>query len=279
MENRKDEMRNWGPGNGESEAKGRCGASGLPFPVSGFVLALCLVLIASVWAQGNTAIVTGADHVFIRRGPGTGFPPFATLSEGATVEIQEMRGEWARVLTANGQSGYVNSTFLSLPGERSAKPSTVPAPATTATRVAPPAASTPVEQQSAALRTLTEQNKGLSAEVRRLQDGLAAMKSQAEVTPSPLPTTAAAATEFEKLHSDLARLGAVAEQLQRRLDVEASAPREHTAPLAAAPPEDASRMLVSTGILVAAIGFCVGWLLGNAYGRRQARGRRPRVRL
>jgi hypothetical protein len=279
MESRKDEMRNRGLWKGESEAQGRRGASGLPFPVSRLMLALGLVLIAPVWAQGNTAIVTGADHVFIRRGPGTGFPPFATLSEGATVEIQEMQGEWARVLTANGQSGYVNSTFLSLPGEHPAKPSAVPAPPTAPTRVAPPAASTPVEHQSAALRTLTEQNKGLSAEVRRLQDELAATKGQAEVTPSPMPTTAAAPTELEKLHADLARLGAVAEQLQRRLDVEASAPGEHTAPLAAAPPEDASRMMVSTGILVAAIGFCVGWLLGNAYGRRQERGRRPRVRL
>ncbi|MFI5398132.1 MAG: SH3 domain-containing protein [Candidatus Binatia bacterium] len=237
-----------------------------------FVFLLCWGTV--VWAQGNTAIVTGADHVFIRRGPGTGFPPFATLSEGATVEIQEMQGEWARVLTANGQSGYVNSTFLSLPGEHPAKPSAVAMPATT-----PTAASTPVEHQSAALRTLTEQNKSLSAEVRRLQDELATMKSQAEVMPSPAPTSAPVANEFERLHSDLARLGAAVEHLQRRLDVETSAPRENVAPSMAAPPEGVQRMTASTAGLLAAIGFCIGWLLGNAYGRRHERGRRPRVRL
>src|SRR5574337_1505652 len=96
-------------------------------------LLVSLATATATWAQGNTAVITGAEHVFIRRGPGTEFPPFATLSQGATVEIQEMLGEWARIRTVTGQSGYVRSTFLSPIGERPPAPPPPRAAVSTAT--------------------------------------------------------------------------------------------------------------------------------------------------
>jgi len=245
--------------------------AGLKFSVLGFLLSIFFVgLPVSAVAQGNTAVVAGAEHVFIRRGPGTEFPPFATLSEGSSVEIQEMHGEWARVVTASGQSGYVRSNFLALPGEHGAPLATAPH------RAAPPAA-TPARSEAAALHQLTEENKSLTAQISQLQEELVALKARAEPTPASVPTGAPAPLDVEKLHADLARLTAAVEQLEKRLEVEP--PRVNVSPLPSLPADGPVRVVTSTTILLAAIGLCVGWLLGNAYGRRQERARRPRVRL
>ncbi len=251
--------------------------AGLKLPVSHFPFVIMLLVAGALsvaGAQPNSAVVTGAQHVFIRRGPGTEFPPFATLVEGSTVEIQEMRGEWTRVLTASGQSGYVNSTFLALPSERRGRPAaTVGAPARSAA-----AAATPARPQAAAVSALTEENKNLTAQVHQLQEELAALKAQAEVTPpAASPTAAPPAVDLDKLHDELAHLGAAVEQLNKRLEIEP--PRVNVAPLSDLPVDGHGRVVTSTAILLAAIGLCVGWLVGNAFGRRQERGRRPRVRL
>ena len=237
------------------------------FRISAGCLLLCLAAVSPTWAQGNTAVITGAEHVFIRRGPGTEFPPFANLSQGATVEIQEMLGEWARVQTVSGQSGYVRSTFLSLTGER--PPAATPA--TTVTRVVVSTA-TPTERQMPTVSASLAQAKTPSPEGHPPQDE----------TLGTVPTVPAPGREIDQLHSDVARLTATVEQLQRRLDVDApvDAPKDSSVPpLQTSAAEGGSHVLTSTAILLTAIGLCVGWLLGNAYGRRQERGRRPRVRL
>jgi uncharacterized protein YgiM (DUF1202 family) len=269
MENRKQEIRNRELVNARLI---RCfQLAGLKFSVPGVLLSILFAcLVVSAWAQTNPAVVAGAEHVFIRRGPGTEFPPFATLMEGSTVEIQEMHGEWARILTASGQSGYVKSNFLALPGEERAPSATAPP------RPVPPAA-TPGRSQAAAVQELTEENKNLTAQVGQLQEELAALKARAEVTPTSVATVGPVAVDADKLHTDLARLTAAVEQLQKRLDVEP--PRVNVSPLPNLPVDASVRVVTSTAILLAAIGLCVGWLLGNAFGRRQERGRRPRVRL
>lgn len=253
-------------------------STGLKFQIVRFrfdiFVALIATLAAAAWAQGNTAVVTGADHVFIRRGPGTEFPPFATLMEGSTVEVQELHGEWARVLTASGQSGYVKSNFLGLPGERSA-PAAPPGPVPAATRAAPPAP-TPAQSQAAAVRALTEENQNLTAQVGQLQQELAALKARVEVTPAATATPGAAA-DTDRLGAELARLNTAVEQLQHRLETEP--PRLNVSPLPNLPADAPAHVVTSTTILLAVVGLCLGWLLGNAYGRRQERGRRPRVRL
>jgi hypothetical protein len=269
MENRKQEIRNREPVN--ARLIRRFQLVGLRFSVLGFLFSIFFVgLVVSAGAQGNTAVVAGAEHVFIRRGPGTEFPPFATLTEGSSVEIQEMHGEWARVLTASGQSGYVNSNFLTLPGEHRAPPAAAPP------RAVPPTA-TPARSEAAAVHQLTEENKNLTAQIGQLQEELATLKARAEITPASVPTTTPVALDVEKLHADLTRLTSAVEGLEKRLDIEP--PRVSVSPLPNLPADGPVRVVTSTTILLAAIGLCVGWLLGNTFGRRQERARRPRVRL
>jgi hypothetical protein len=272
MANRECEMANREPvRGGQADVLHRL--VGLKFPLfhSRFVIPVLVALsFGFAWAQANTAVVAGAEHVFIRRGPGTEFPPFATLTEGSSVEVQEMHGEWARVLTASGQSGYVKSNFLALPGEHRAPPAATPP------RAVPPVAA-PARCEAAAVRQLTEENKSLTAQIGQLQEDLAASKARAEATPVSVPTTAPAGLDAEKLHSDVAHLTAAVEHLKKRLDVEP--PSVNVSPLPNLPADGPVRVVTSTTILLAAIGLCVGWLLGNAFGRRQERGRRPRVRL
>ena len=251
------------------------------------LMVLCMVLAhfgraALAGAQGSMAIVTGAEHVFIRRGPGTEFPPFANLSAGAKVEIQEMRGEWARVLTASGQSGYVRSNFLALATEQ--RPVSAPtaitataaprAPSATATsRVTSPTAG--ATRQTAAPQQ-TGQAAGASPESQRVLEDSTPARGGSDQVPTPSLSSSPSRNELEKLHADLVRLNSSVEQLQHLLNLVSA--RESPLPLAGTSAEGSS-MLVSTGILLGAVGLCVGWLLGNAYGRRQERGRRPRVRL
>jgi len=217
-------------------------------------------------AQGNMAIVTGAEHVFIRRGPGTEFPPFASLSAGAEVEIQEMRGEWARVLTASGKSGYVRSNFLALATEQR--------PASTAAPREPSATATAGTRQAAAPQQTGQAAGPSPGSQRALEDNTPASVGSEQV---PTPSLSSPSrNELEKLHADLVRLNSSVEQLQHLLNLVTA--RESPLALAGTSAEGSS-MLVSTGILLGAVGLCVGWLLGNAYGRRQERGRRPRVRL
>src|SRR5579862_7107522 len=88
-------------------------------------------------AQSGSAVIVGVERLYVRRGPGAEFPPFATLTKGDTVEVQEMQGEWARIVTGSGLSGYVRSNFLILPGEHR-KPA--PPPPTMLPQTAKPAA-------------------------------------------------------------------------------------------------------------------------------------------
>jgi hypothetical protein len=240
---------------------------------SGLLPVLFLVLrpvIVSAQGPRSTAVVTGADRVHIRRGPGLDHPPVATLPRGTTVEVQAMQGEWARVVTPHGQIGYVNSTFLALPGE---KP------------VAPPAAvpqavpATPMAAEPAAVRSLREENAALAAQLRSVQDELNTLKSGPELTAGaaspPTPQLVTAIPDAEQLHKEIGRLSAAIDGLNRRLDAN---PASDAMPITDVPTE--MPHVVSTATLVlAGIGIFFGWVMGSAYGRRQERGRRSRVRF
>jgi len=237
-----------------------------------------VVVPAGSWAQGNSFVVTGTERVFVRRGPGTEFPPFATLTKGTAVEVQEMRGEWARITTASGQTGYVNSTFLAPPGERETD-HPIAAPAATPPSVAaPPAAA--AARESTALRAATERNKSLETQVRSLQQELTELKSRADAsaaTPAAVPTPAASGLGTEQVHADLARLTASVEAMQRRLDV---LPVTETAPAANSASNDGAAHVLSPGaVLLGMLGLLGGWIFGSSYGRRQERGRRARIRF
>jgi len=244
--------------------------------VSSLGLWCCIILLSGVapvvWGQGNTAVVTGADRVFVRRGPGTEFPPFATLTEGSSVEVQEMQGEWSRVKTANGQVGYVHSNFLALPSEAGAAAAPrVPAGASHPQPTAAPTLRPTVHSDTAGLNGLTERNKALEAQVSSLQEELTVLKNRPTLAPEAAATPAVSNADTEALRAELKRLTAAVEGLQQR--------GGNMAPGETVPAESADHSVASTALLLGGVGLLIGWLLGAAYGRNQERGRRSRIRF
>jgi uncharacterized protein YgiM (DUF1202 family) len=232
------------------------------------------VVATAVWGQGSTVVVTGTKRVLVRRGPGTGFPPFASLSNGSVVEVLEMRGEWSRVKTASGQVGYVHSNFLALPSEAgSAAAAEAPRPQPTATPLPQPTA----HSDTAALHTLTERNKALEAQVNTLQEELTALKNRPTQTAPPAATVAAVTAEAEELRTELRRLAVAVEGLQKRFGVTTAS---NDAAAAGVPPAEApERSVSSTALVLGALGLLLGWVGGITYGRTQERGRRSRIRF
>jgi hypothetical protein len=309
MESRKPEMRNQKPASRNFK-----GAGGLPLIGFGFSIFCCLVSIfllpsSIARAEAGTAVVVGAERLFVRRGPGTEFPPFATLTKGDTVEVQEMQGEWARIMTGGGQTGYVRSNFLVLPGERE-RPAAPPLISPTPAQKPQPSATEP-----SALRATTARNKALETEIRNLQQEITALRSRSEVTrvsgtpasvaPAPVapaslarafltpasvtpvattpmtpPATAtpllAPAAGTDQLHAEIARLTAVVETLQHRLEAR---PPVEGLPAPGVPIDDTPHSWSSGALALGLIGVAIGWLAGSTLGRKSDRGRRSRIRF
>ncbi len=212
-------------------------------------------------AQGSTAVVTGAERLVVRRGPGKRYPPIAELSRGNTVEVLEMHGEWARVVTERGEKGYIKSTFLVLPAERH-RGASAPVAET-------PAAASPPASEAAKLQ---ERNKALAGEVASLRQELADLQNRCESAPAP---TANPAPPVPEWHAEITRLATAVEGLERRIDARASG--GDAAP--ATPADGGGHGVSATAMLFAMIGILVGWLIGGTYGRKQERGRRSRIRF
>lgn len=257
------------------------------FNVIGVGFLFLISLLPSIaGAQTGTALVVGAERLFVRRGPGTEFPPFATLTKGDTVEVQEMQGEWARIMTGGGQTGYVRSNFLVSPGERE-KPAVTLTPVPTSAAKPQPAAA-----ESSALRAASERNKALEAELNKLQQRMAELKSRSEaalapvvvtaapvvptaVTPTPA-SMAAPAAGTEQLQAEIRRLTAVVEALQHRLDTR---PPVEGVPPPVMPIEATPHSFSSGALAFGVIGVAIGWLAGSTLGRKQDRSRRSRIRF
>ncbi|MCA1941438.1 MAG: SH3 domain-containing protein, partial [Caenispirillum bisanense] len=58
--------------------------------------------------------VIAAEHLAVRTGPSVAYRASATLDKGATVLVNELSpdGKWARVLTAEGVTGFVEADGL-----------------------------------------------------------------------------------------------------------------------------------------------------------------------
>jgi len=281
------------------------------------ILAACYLLSSPLFApspaaaESGSAVIVGVERLYVRRGPGAEFPPFATLTKGDTVEVQEMQGEWARIVTGSGLSGYVRSNFLQLPGEHK-KPATTPPTLPTPTVKAPPVvkptatAKTPTSTRLASPTPTTPTTlRAANAEIQRLQQQIAELKGHtdgvasagatpafgtptlasalsespavASATPSPTPTqlVAAAAGDTDPAQAEIARLTQLVETLQRRLD--ARPPIEGlTTPVV---PSDSPAHSWSSGLTLGIIGAALGWFVGSIWGRKPDRGRRPRVRF
>jgi SH3 domain protein len=249
----------------------------------GLVLALG---VRTAWAQPPTpAVVRGADKLVVRRGPGKKFPVFAVLNRGAKVDVQELDGEWARIVTAAGQRGYVNSTFLALPNEREKPAAHAPEPGELRTanerlhalEAELHGANDRVKALDAELRTAAERNKSLDAEVSTLQQELAALKAGGAAAPALAAGADAGALSTEKLQTELARLAGAVEGLQHRFDARPMS--EPGLPTTTVFGEDPPPLISAAAVLLGMVGILVGWFLGGVFGRKQERGRRSRIRF
>jgi hypothetical protein len=234
--------------------------------------------------------VTGAQRVQVRRGPGKHFPAFAVVNRGSKVDVQDIDGDWARIVTAAGQRGYVNSAFLTLTGER--ERAAVPA----ATTLAAPRTGSPdaaelraVTDRSKALeaelRTASERGKALEADLRGAGERNKALEAEihglqqqvAELKSRPEPASAAAVAGTEHVQTELARLAAAVEGMQRRLDARPAG--DAAAPMTTVLGDEPASVVSAGAVLLGMFGVLVGWFLGGAVGRKQERGRRSRIRF
>jgi uncharacterized protein YgiM (DUF1202 family) len=218
----------------------------------------------SAGAQGQPAVVEGTSQLFIRRGPGREFPPFATLTGGSQVQVQEQRGTWARISTASGQVGYVHTKFLRL---LTATPAAIQAAESTAAPTEFPAA--------------TQTHGGRVTATRRVAEATTPEDSptatEAADLPSPTVTRTArdaAPAGKRNVQDELDRLSSAVEALNTRLDQRFPLPEEVTTAAA-----DEGGTVSGGAIVLFLLGLVLGWLMGATYQRNKDRGRRSRIRL
>ncbi|MGW8195895.1 MAG: TIGR04211 family SH3 domain-containing protein [Desulforhopalus sp.] len=80
--------------------------------ISSGVLALILTLFTVSFSMAESWYVKPSAEIPLRRGQGTEFKIDAILPYGAEVEILEEDGGWVRVMTANGQEGWMLKRYL-----------------------------------------------------------------------------------------------------------------------------------------------------------------------
>ena len=73
---------------------------------------------AAASAEGQTettaTIVTNSGRLRVRSGPGANYDIVTYLNNGDTVTVLSVEGEWAQIRTADGQEGFVSTTFLQM---------------------------------------------------------------------------------------------------------------------------------------------------------------------
>jgi uncharacterized protein YgiM (DUF1202 family) len=281
-----------------------------------FLLLMGLGAVA-VSGQTNMATVTGADRLAVRRGPGKQFPPFASLTAGSKVEVEELQGEWARIVTGSGQRGYVHSNFLSISAAGTTEAGTSAAAATTG---ATTTTSTPAVApgDGAATRALATELQAARTSQKKLESELQAANDRTKALQSALD---AATTRGKALEAEVGSLRERGRTLETELQAaqgEITTLRNRTqvagapAPSAGEPadlqaqvrrltaavealerrlgrssetgasettPETATDPPSFSGvaILLGLAGVAAGWMLGGLFGRKPDR--RSRIRF
>jgi SH3-like domain-containing protein len=200
-------------------------------------------------AQPVPALVRGVPQLNVRTGPGTEHPPVATVREGEEVIVQKVSRSWAFIRTQRGETGYVHVNYLNSLGVPMPREETPPSPTAPAVAV----------QSSPTPDALRERAAALEAEVASLRAQLVALQGEA-----------AAGTRTEALHGDIRHVLRLTEEMHAKLTTLAlDGDRARSDAFTSA-----QRIWVSLGA-----GLIIGVLLGSAYGRRQERSRRTRIRF
>jgi hypothetical protein len=257
------------------------------------LLPVALAVVAAPWAvrpavaQERSAVVRGASKVFVRRGPGMSFPPFARLAEGSVVQIKGQQGQWVRIMTTGGQMGFVNAKYLLMvdrntgeieppADEAEAEEEIVASPTAVIERKAPTAVPTapPTPRATATRTTLPARAAAAAKKQEEAAPPVTAPSTVIPRLPPPEPSRATMAEERAAIADEIRRLTEAVAALQRR--IEENEPIDNGFSEASA--DDGSS--VSGGaILLGLLGVGLGWYLGGRYGRAQERGRRSRIRF
>ncbi len=228
-----------------------------------------------VAAQERGAVVSGASKLFVRRGPGMSFPPFARLSEGSIVQVKGQQGQWVRIQTSGGQVGYVHGKYLVMLDRD-------PLPLVGAAAEATAEPPTPGDQPSAAATTVveptiqpaTEPQPDATIESEPAEAIMSAAAAPTVWQPPATPERSTMAAERAAIAEEVRRLAAAVAALQQRI--------EENEPIAngfVASDADADGSVSGGAILLGLLGVGVGLYLGGRYGRAQERGRRSRIRF
>jgi len=228
------------------------------------LFATALALFGAGRAEARPATVTGADRVFVRRGPSVGFQAFATVERGERVDIQGVSGDWALVKTASDEQGYMSGLYLTYLDGTSVAGSSAPP---TATVAAIPPVPTPAAAVGGAPPEpdLAQQNATLTAKVKSLEQEIQSLRS---ATTRPTP----AADDLVALRAEVRRLADTTDALRSRLD----APGAGSVPLAFTGVEQWS---TPTVVVIGAVALLLGWLIGGALAHREERNKRTRIRF
>ena len=243
------------------------------------VAVLIVTLPMAVYGSGK-ASVRGAEVVNVRQAPSTGSPVLLSLPKGREVTVEKVVGDWAVITLAGGRRGYIRTIYLALPTGIevvAGPPATVEIsprvlPAVTPPRAAswsptpPPTVSAMPTQTPATAGTPSADAEapggtGLQREVAELRHRLAALESAVVATQPGAP----AATREGSGPTPPATVG---EPEPTRAQV--------FAPTVAQLPNPEE---IGPSLAMAGVGLVIGFLLGGAYGRRQERNRRTRVRF
>ena len=237
------------------------------------MLAISLGVACRAAAEDNKAVVHGASKLFVRRGPGMSFPPFARLSEGSIVKVHGKQGSWVQIETAGGQVGFVNTKFLTPVGAGDSANDTEPTeaelldtPSADSAATATTAGRTPEAIAAAAGRAATDGTAASS-------ENPASSSALPLETPLDTPTRPTMADERVSIADEVRRLSQAVVVLEKRIG--------ESEPIGDGfgDQEDQESSVSGGAILLALLGIGFGWYVGSRYGRAQERGRRSRIRF